>query len=71
MGSVANELPIELQNPSSKDRVIFYLRDLALPSRHKRGVLQDWGNTYGVEITPADYELVASPLSAGIERGAR
>jgi hypothetical protein len=69
MGNVANQLPIELQHPDAKFRVIAFIRSLALPGRHDRAILQQWGEHQGVTITPADYALVAAPLTGPLHHG--
>jgi len=61
MANTATELPAELHNVYSKYRVIEYLRTLAVPSRFRRKVLQDWGVLHSVEITPDDFRSAALP----------
>ena len=62
MGTVANELPIELRHPLAKERVIEYLHQLRVPSRFRRGILQQWGEQQNVPITAEDYAAVGTPI---------
>ena len=61
MANTAADLPAELQNHHAKYRVIQYLRELQLPSRHRRKILMDWGAHHSVEITTEDYHAVTAP----------
>jgi hypothetical protein len=63
MGTVANKIPIELQTPTAKERVMQWLHESRYPSRFRRLILQQWGEQQGVTITPEDYAQVGTPTT--------
>jgi hypothetical protein len=65
MGNIAVHLPAELLDPRAKFRVIEYIRELRLPSRFRRKLLQDWSTHTGGEVGAADYDAVTAPRSPG------
>lgn len=58
MANVADSLPPELLSPLRKAAVIEFIRDMRLPSRFRRKLLQDWSEAVGVDLSAADYEAV-------------
>jgi len=58
--SLADQIPLELLQPTRKAAAIEWIRATSLPSRFKRRLLQDWGAKVGVELAGADYEAVTT-----------
>lgn len=65
MASPIPELPLGLLVPDAKYRVIVYLVNLGIPARVGRSILQQWGETVGVDIDPSDYAMIDNRLSPG------
>jgi len=60
MGSLAGEIPAQLLAPDRKQAVIEWVRDLHVPARFKRRLLQDWGAAVNVDLSGPDYEAVTA-----------
>jgi hypothetical protein len=67
MATLATSLPPELLNIHAKYRVIEWIKELGVPSRFRRKLLQDWGAHLGVELSTADYDAVSAPQKPGVE----
>ena len=65
MANTAVDLPRELLNHYSKARTIAYIRELQVPSRFRRQLLQHWSELTGVDVTADDYTQVSAPRVVG------
>jgi hypothetical protein len=60
MSSLASEIPAALMSADRKASVIEWIRDLHVPARFKRRLLQDWGAAVNVDLSGPDYEAVTA-----------
>lgn len=58
MSSPVPDIPARFIDPRMKYPLMQWLVSLGLPARVTRGVLQHWGVTVGVAITPVDYQMI-------------
>lgn len=66
MSSSAPDIPLQFMRPEMKYAVMNWLVTLGLPARITHGVLQNWGEAMGVEISPSDYAMIDKHLIARV-----
>jgi hypothetical protein len=60
------QVPAEFLRPDQKYPLMVWMAEMGLPARMARQILQQWGESLGVEITGTDYDLVSRGIAPRI-----